>query len=105
MADQPALGPDGRLLDATEIEWYNDPDDAQPIQCPCMQEGAMFIHITLGTTNTVFLSAQRSHPVRATAGTRLAAAIAAEKLDKFGNPSSSQCHTQPLKSRGPIKHK
>ncbi len=39
-----------------------------------------------------------------TAGTRLAAAIAAEKLDEFGNPtqSSSQCPTQP---RGPLKHK
>jgi hypothetical protein len=30
-SDQPALGPDGQLLDATEIEWFNDPDDAQPI--------------------------------------------------------------------------
>jgi hypothetical protein len=49
MADQPALGPDGRLLDATEIEWYNDPDDAQPIQpTSCMQEGTAFTHITFG---------------------------------------------------------
>jgi hypothetical protein len=57
MADQPALGPDGQLLDATEIEWYNDPNDAQPIQAiqpaSCMQ-GATFLHITLTTTNTVF---------------------------------------------------
>jgi hypothetical protein len=30
--DQPALGPNGQLLDATEIEWYNDPDDPRPIQ-------------------------------------------------------------------------
>jgi hypothetical protein len=30
--DQPALGPDGQLLDATKLVWYNDPDDAQPIQ-------------------------------------------------------------------------
>jgi hypothetical protein len=30
--DQPALGPDGQLLDATKMVWYNDPDDAQPIQ-------------------------------------------------------------------------
>jgi len=49
MADQPALGPDGHLLDATDIEWYNDPDDAQPIQpTPCMQEGAVFRHVTVG---------------------------------------------------------
>ena len=32
MTDQPALGPEGQLLDVTKIEWYNDPDDAQPIQ-------------------------------------------------------------------------
>ena len=32
MADQPALGPNGHLLDASKIIWYNDPDDNQPIQ-------------------------------------------------------------------------
>ena len=57
MADQPALGPDGQLLDATKIVWYNDPDDAQPIQ-PTVptssMEGAVFLLITLGTTNSVF---------------------------------------------------
>jgi len=43
MADQPALGQDGRLLDATEIEWYHDPDDAQPIPPSShLQEGAVF---------------------------------------------------------------
>lgn len=45
MADQPALGPDGQLLDASKIEWYNDPDDAQPIQhTSCMQEGAVYTY-------------------------------------------------------------
>jgi hypothetical protein len=32
MADQPALGLDGQLLDASKIIWYNDPDDDHPIQ-------------------------------------------------------------------------
>ena len=34
MADlsQPALGPDGRLLNASEIKWYNDLDDTNLIQ-------------------------------------------------------------------------
>lgn len=31
-SDQPALGPDGKLLDASKITWYNDPDDSRPIQ-------------------------------------------------------------------------
>ena len=53
MADQPALGPDGRLLDATEIEWYNDPDDTQPIQPTSCMQGAVFLHIAFGTTNIV----------------------------------------------------
>jgi len=54
MADQPALGPDGQLCDTTEIEWYNNPDDAQPIQPASCMQGAVFLHITLRTTNTVF---------------------------------------------------
>jgi hypothetical protein len=42
MADQPALGPDGQLLDATEIEWFNDPDDARPIQPTSSMQGAAY---------------------------------------------------------------
>jgi hypothetical protein len=34
MTDQAALGPDGQLLDASKIAWFNDPDDPKPIQ-PC----------------------------------------------------------------------
>ena len=30
-SDQCALGPDGKLLDASEIVWVNDPDDLMPI--------------------------------------------------------------------------
>lgn len=42
-ADQPALGPDGQLLDASKIAWYNDPDDSHPIQpTPRVQEGDVF---------------------------------------------------------------
>ena len=48
------------------------------------------------------MSGQCSRPVWAAAGAQLAAAITAEKLDKFRNPvqSSCQCLTQPLKPRG-----
>lgn len=40
MADpsQSALGPDGRLLDASEIKWYNDPDDTNPIQAQASEQ-------------------------------------------------------------------
>ena len=31
-SDQCALGPDGKLLDVTEIVWVNDPDDPIPIE-------------------------------------------------------------------------
>ncbi|KAJ7236161.1 hypothetical protein C8J57DRAFT_1530264 [Mycena rebaudengoi] len=31
MSEQCAVGPDGKLLDAKTIVWYNDPDDAQPL--------------------------------------------------------------------------
>ena len=30
--DQCALGPDGNLLDASEIVWVNDPDDPMPVE-------------------------------------------------------------------------
>ncbi|KAI0280551.1 hypothetical protein BC826DRAFT_975242 [Russula brevipes] len=79
MADQPALGQDGQLLDATEIEWYHDPDDARPIPPSShLQEGG-----------------------------RLAAALAAEKLDEYGNPVMSfrRRVTQPLKPRAITKRK
>jgi len=55
MADQSALGPDGQLFDMTEIKWFNDPDDAQPIQPTSrVQEGAASCIVYSGTTNTVF---------------------------------------------------
>ena len=49
---------------------------------------------------------QCSRPVRAT-GARLVAAIAAEKLDEFGNPtrSSRRHHAKPLKPRASNKRK
>ena len=32
MAEQLTVGPDCQLLDASKIDWYNDPDDVHPIQ-------------------------------------------------------------------------
>ena len=58
MTDQPALGPEGQLLDATEIKWYNDLDDTQRIQHIQPTPSCTFISeydfIDLGTTNTFF---------------------------------------------------
>jgi hypothetical protein len=43
MTDQCALGPDGKLLDASKIAWYGDPDDPQPIQpTPVVQGVCLF---------------------------------------------------------------
>ncbi|KAI0261413.1 hypothetical protein BGY98DRAFT_1104443 [Russula aff. rugulosa BPL654] len=88
MTDQPALGPDGRLRDASEIDWYNDPDDNDLIQPTSVKQ--------LGQHSTL----TRSRPVRAMTGTRLAEAIAAEKLDEFGKPLQSY-HRRLIQ---PIKH-
>ena len=55
----------------------------------------------MGLLIQFFLLGQHSHPVQATAGTQLAAALAAEKLNKFGN--ACPCPgglAQPLKPRG-----
>jgi hypothetical protein len=57
-ADQPAVGPDGQLLDASKIAWYNDPDDPHPIQSTSkVQEGALnFIMFPATTHFLVWLS-------------------------------------------------
>jgi hypothetical protein len=46
MVDQCTLGPDGQLLDMTEIKWYNNPNDTQSIQPTSGMQGAMFIYTT-----------------------------------------------------------
>jgi hypothetical protein len=47
-ADQPALGPDGQLLNTSKIVWYNDPDDPHPIQSTSrVQEGEVLNFITI----------------------------------------------------------
>ena len=47
MEDQPALGPDGKLLDASQIEWFHDPDDPHPVRPTAIAipqlDGAVFI--------------------------------------------------------------
>ena len=40
MANQCALAADGTLLDAAQIQWYNDPDDDNPLQVPTQPEPA-----------------------------------------------------------------
>ena len=53
----------------------------------------------------LIFSGQRSRPVRSTAGTRLAAAIAVEKLDEFENPVRSSRWPQSLKHKTSVKRK
>ena len=84
---QPALG-----LNTFQIEWYNDPDDAHPIQPTSnLQKGTVFKNILHFKIAVVLMplfvmdSGQCTHPVQTTQGTRLAAAIAEDKLDEFGN--------------------
>ena|SRR5712671_6250365 len=93
LADQPALGPDGQLLDASKIVWYNDPDDPHPIQSAStpskvpVQEGNVLVKLYCVWQQLIHLSGQvgqRSRPTCATAGTRLAEAITTEKLDENG---------------------
>ncbi|KAF8804686.1 hypothetical protein BYT27DRAFT_7259161 [Phlegmacium glaucopus] len=88
-AYQPAIGLDGQLLDTSKIEWYNDPDDAHPIQ---------------PTSNLSLQQGQCTCPMRTTQGTQLAAAIAAEKLDEFGN-NAQPSRRQPRKSQTVAKRK
>jgi hypothetical protein len=108
--DSCALGPDGKLLDASEIPWYNDPDDPHPTIPPpstvesAVQEGNVVNFIKFNDYSLlVFLSEQRSRPIRASAGTRLAEAIAAEKLDEYG--SSCRRFIRPRDAKSSAKRK
>ncbi|KAH9009949.1 hypothetical protein EDB85DRAFT_2298327 [Lactarius pseudohatsudake] len=77
-------GPDGQLLDASKMEWHHDPDDARPIEpTPSAAKSA-------AASSAASAPGDKRRPVRTTTGsTRLAEAIAAEKLDEFGNPAQS----------------
>jgi hypothetical protein len=59
-ADQAALGPDGQLLDASKITWYNDPDDSHPIQpvstSSKVQEGKVELFHTFVTAHFLLRS-------------------------------------------------
>jgi hypothetical protein len=45
MGDQPALGPDGKLHDTSQMEWFHNPDDPHPIQLiTSTQSGINFIN-------------------------------------------------------------
>jgi hypothetical protein len=107
---QPALGSDGRLLDASKIEWYNDPDDARPIQPTSNpQKGIVFKLFIFQYVKHLFaVESQHTRPVRTTQGTRLAEVIAAEKLDEFGNidvvPTARPSRRRPKQPRQSESH-
>jgi len=108
-ANQPALGSDGQLLNASELSWYNDPDDPNPIQPKSISsrvEEGEGDNLSLFSRRLIFLPAQvgqRSRPIRTSAGTRLAEAIAAEKLDEYG--SSTRRFVLPRDAKTSTKRK
>jgi hypothetical protein len=113
MVDQPALGPDGQLLDASKIVWFNDPDDDHPIQ-PTSDTHRGTVTNLLVTSERFICHHLAGHctrsSARATTGSaRLAAAIDAEKHDEFGNllqPHRQHASAgQPRNSRTTSKHK
>jgi hypothetical protein len=113
MADQPALGPNGQLLDASKIVWYNDPDDDRPIQ-PTSDTHRGIAFNSFVTSERFICHHHTGHctrsSVRVTTGSaRLAAAIDAEKHDEFGNllqPHRQRASAgQPRNSRATIKRK
>ena len=91
MEDQPALRPDGKLLDVSQIEWFHDPDDPQPMRPIAIPQGVVFIYLFWSWLSRLLLG-QHTCPVRIrnTNGARMAEAIATEKLDEFGNLASVQ---------------
>ncbi|KIJ91873.1 hypothetical protein K443DRAFT_57786, partial [Laccaria amethystina LaAM-08-1] len=72
-SDQCARGPNGKLLDASQIQWFNDPDDIHPIP----------------VSNSAPSKESHQQPVHARDGTRLAAAITSElTTDDYRNSIS-----------------
>src|SRR5712675_1583371 len=63
LADQPGWGPDGQLLDASKITWYNDPDDPHPIQSVSgVQEGNVLIaSLHLATIHSCQVESVNAH--------------------------------------------
>ena len=113
MADQPALGPNGQLLDTSKIVWYNDPDDDRPIQ-PTSNMHRSIAFNSFITSERFICYHHTGHCTQSlvqvtTGSARLAAAIDAEKHDEFGNLlQSHRQHAsagQPCNSHATIKHK
>ncbi|KAL4258188.1 Zinc finger BED domain-containing [Pleurotus pulmonarius] len=76
-SDQCAVGIDGHLLDASQINFYNDPDDALPISGPDMEQG-------------------RGHRIKAIG--RFKESITSDQLDEDGNPVQKPARSQPRRS-------
>ncbi|KAM6489244.1 hypothetical protein JOM56_015295 [Amanita muscaria] len=96
MADQCALGPDGTLLDASKILFYNDPDDETPL--PPVPPAAP------GRDRRVTVPASvpgcsHGRPSRARDTTRMKQILQAEKADDDGNVRSRSPTPTKLQNR------
>ena len=55
-----AIGPDGSLKDASEIEWFNDADDEQPISVPVAKvSNPLHLFFTGTAAPSVFVAGAR----------------------------------------------
>ena len=65
MEDQPALRPAGKLLDASQIEWFHNPDDPHPMRSIAIPQGTVLISFTsfqVGHGPVIFRSTHTSGP-------------------------------------------
>ncbi|KAG6805974.1 hypothetical protein H0H92_013183, partial [Tricholoma furcatifolium] len=89
--DQCALDSNGKLKDARDIVWYNDPDDELPVS-----------RISVDTANTESSAAGRSG-LRIHNSSRMSMVTAADKLDDEGNLKRKFRASGPARARRVIK--
>lgn len=108
--DQCAIGPDGKLLDAKDIEWRHDPDDPAPLSKiaqpkvpnPTIHEGKYLIVHALVHFSIMFNLFYLGRGCRIKNTTRLAEGLLTEKLDEDCRPVPVR-KTQPQVARRPRK--
>lgn len=84
-SDQCVIGPDGNLLDANQIIFYNDPDDAEPLPLPAT--GSAVIHPFFGHA-----------PATMTAGSRRSTRISRPST-RLMDPDNAETSVRPAPTR------